>query len=841
VSAADGAVAPGPAPTSRSAQRQATRTLADWFSSQGWRPAAFQRSVWQHYLDGRSGLLHAPTGSGKTLAVWGGPLLEALAEQSNAPAQKRVARRAPGSLKVLWVTPLRALATDTAQALAAPLAGIGLDWRIELRTGDSGAGARARARRGAADVLVTTPESLSLLLSYPDHDQTLGQLRYVVVDEWHELLGSRRGVLLELALAQLRRERPGLRIWGLSATLGNLAQARDVLLPGLPDAPLVDARPRRRTRIRTLLPPEQQRFPWAGRLGLGHLPRVLAAVLAAPSSLVFTNTRNQAELWHQALAAVWPLPPEQLALHHGSLSGEARLAAEQGLRAGTLRCVVATSSLDLGVDFPAVEQVIQVGSPKGASRLLQRAGRAAHRPGGDSEVLCVPTHAFELIEFAAARQALDARRIESRAPLVLALDVLAQHLVSRALGGGFEAGEALAEARSTHAFAALDDDDWQAVLDFVVRGGSALQHYPDFVRVQRDGARYVMDDRRQALRHRMSIGTILGDSSVQVKLMRGGHLGSVEEAFISRMKPGESFRFAGRNLVLVRLDDMVARVRTGGDAAGAVPRWMGGRMPLSSELSAIVRQLLPQAADAPDTPELHAAAPMLRTQREVSHLPGSGELLVEAVERRGVLHLAVHAFAGRSVHDGLASLVAWRLARLAPNSFGIALNDYGFMLTAGKRFEVDEDLLRVALSPAQLVDDLREAVNLAELARRQFREIARVAGLLPPSMPGKLARSMRQLQASSGLLYDVLRRHDPGHVLLAQAEREALATQLDLERLQATLARSDAEPIVLRRPRGFTPLSFALWAEWQRGALSNEDWRTRVERAAQQLERRHGR
>jgi ATP-dependent helicase Lhr and Lhr-like helicase len=830
-----------PPATTRAARRRAWRTLSDWFTTQGWRAAAFQRTVWRHYLDGRSGLLHAPTGSGKTLAVWGGPLLEALAEQPVEAGPKRSKRRPPGSLQVLWVTPLRALATDTASALAAPLAGIGLDWRIELRTGDSGAGARARARRGAAEVLVTTPESLSLLLSYPDHGESLGNLRYVVVDEWHELLGSRRGVLLELALAQLRGERAGLRIWGLSATLGNLAEARDVLLPNAADAPLVDARPRRRTRIRTLLPPEEQRFPWAGRLGLGHLPRVLDAVLAAQSSLVFTNTRNQAELWHQALAAVWPLPPAQLALHHGSLSGEARRSVEQGLRGGALRAVVATSSLDLGVDFPAVEQVIQVGSPKGASRLLQRAGRAAHRPGGESEVLCVPTHAFELVEFAAARQALDEGRIEARAPLLMALDVLAQHLVSRALGGGFEEQEALAEARSTHAFAALAPADWQAVLDFVVRGGSALQHYPDFVRVRRDGARYVMDDRRQALRHRMSIGTIMGDSSVQVRMMRGGTLGSVEEAFISRLKPGESFRFAGRNLVLVRLDDMVARVRVGGEAAGAVPRWMGGRMPLSSELSAIVRRLLPAAVDAPDGPELRAASTMLRTQRELSHLPGPGELLVEAVERRGVLHLAVHAFAGRSVHDGLASLVAWRLARIAPNSFGMALNDYGFMLTAGQRIEVDEALLRTVLSPEHLVDDLREAVNLAELARRQFREIARVAGLLPPSMPGKLARSMRQLQASSGLLHDVLRRHDPGHILLEQAEREALATQLDLERLQATLARIDAEPIVVRRPRGFTPLSFALWAEWQRGALSNEDWRTRVERAAAQLERRHGR
>ncbi len=461
---------------------QALRRLEDWFASRGWRSLPFQRAMWRHYLAGESGLLHTPTGSGKTLAMFGGPLLQAMIDPPPSPRRASAVR----PLQVLWVTPLRALASDTARALQTVVDGLGLGWRVGLRSGDASNRERRQAREGRIDVLVTTPESLALLLSYPDTLPRMQRLRCMVVDEWHELLGNKRGVLLQLNLAVLRQAAPASQLWGLSATLGNLHEARDVLLPGRPEAPIVQGVRPRPLSVRSVLPDPGEHFPWAGHLGLAQLPRVLDALMQARSSLLFTNTRAQAELWHQALAAVWPEEPDTLALHHGSLDPVLRQQVEDGLRAGALRCVVATSSLDLGVDFPEVEQVLQLGSPKGVARLRQRAGRARHRPGASGSILCVPSHALELAEYAAVRRALAGNVVEARRPPTLPLDVLAQHAVSRALAGGFDSADLLAQVRRTHAFASLGDDQWQAVLTFVVQGGQALAQYPDFHKVERD-------------------------------------------------------------------------------------------------------------------------------------------------------------------------------------------------------------------------------------------------------------------------------------------------------------------------------------------------------------------
>ncbi len=813
--------------------------LTVWFTARGWRVAPFQRQAWRHYLTGGSGLLVTPTGSGKTLAALGGPLLEAL-RLGDAPVPKRRGASSPGPrLRLLWITPLRALAVDTVRAIREPVEALGIPWTVAMRTGDASARDRRLARQGQAEVLVTTPESFALALSYPDAADLLRGVRAVVVDEWHELLGNKRGVLLQLCLARLRAVAPAVRTWGLSATLGNLEEARDVLLPGQPDAPILAAPKPRRLTLETLIPAEGERFPWAGHLGLSQLERVAAVLQRARSSLLFTNTRSQAELWHRALQAVWLDDPATLALHHGSLDASLRAEAEAGLRDGRVRCVVATSSLDLGVDFPAVDQVLQVGSPKGMARLVQRGGRARHRPGEAGHVVCVPTHALELAEYAAARIAIEAGRIEARVPPRLSLDVLAQHCVTLALGGGFHAGALLAEVRGTHAFAALSDDAWQAVLDFIVRGGSALEHYPDYRRVVRDddGAWRVLD-RRVAFRHRLSIGTITSDGSVEVRFAKGARLGAVEESFVSRLRPRDRFQFAGRTLELVQLRDMTAFVRLARRSDGSVPRWQGGRMPLSSELAAEVEAVL---ARPPRSPEMRALAPLLSLQSRLSSLPTPDSLLAEAVKTREGWHLFLFPFAGRAVHEGLAPLLALRWAREAPNTFAWAVNDYGLVLSAQAEAWPDEALLARMLAVDGVVDDLRASLNLAELARRQFREIARVAGLLPPSLPGRAIRSLRQLQASSSLLFDVLSRHDPGHVLLAQAEREVLEAQLEVVRLRAALERCGRRPLALHRPRGLTPLAFPLWAESMRGQLSTEDWRTRVQRAAERLEERHAR
>ncbi len=816
---------------------EAERTLRDWFETRGWSPLPFQREVWKRYLAGESGLIHTPTGSGKTLAAFGGPLLEALRDDD------RVIRSA--GPKLLWVTPLRALATDTVRALGEPIDALGLRWTVGMRTGDASARDKRLARAGKLDALVITPESLALLLSYDDSAALLGALRCVVVDEWHELLGNKRGVLLQLCLARLRALAPAMRTWGLSATLGNLDEARDALLPHAPAAAIVSGALRRGLVVDTLLPNAGERFPWAGHLGLSQLPRVVAAMAQARSSLLFTNTRAQAELWHRALEAVWPDDPSTLALHHGSLDPKLRRAAEQGLRDGSIRCAVATSSLDLGVDFPAVDQVLQIGSPKGMSRLLQRAGRARHRPGESGAIICVPTHALELAEYAAARIALAHGRIEARPPLRLSLDVLAQHCITLALGGGFESEALYAEIVGTHAFAALTRAQWDAVLAFIVEGGNALSNYPEYCRVQRDeNGVYRVHDRRIALRHRLSIGTITSDGSMAVKFLKGGGLGSVEESFISRLRPRDRFQFAGRTLELVQIKDMTAYVRLASGGDGVVPRWQGGRMPLSTELGREVETLLSASTAGPDgadpSAEMRALAPLLALQSRLSSRPRPQQLLAEWFEARDGQHLCVFPFAGRAVHEGIAALMALRWGRVAPNTFSYAANDYGLILSAQAKTSIDANLLRTLLSPDALLDDLRESVNLGELARRQFREVARVAGLLPPSLPGRAARSLRQLQASSGLLFDVLTRYDPDHLLLQQAEREVLAQQLDFPRLETALHDCAARTVDLRRPPSFTPLSFPLWAEALRGQLSSEDWKTRIQRAAAQLEKKHG-
>lgn len=806
--------------------------LATWFAQRGWKPSAFQRQAWRRYLRGESGLIHTPTGSGKTLAAFGGPCLEALAGRFGD------ARQSNGPI-VLWVTPLRALANDTTRNLAEVSTDLGIPWTVAMRTGDASARDKRLARQGKAGVLVITPESLSLLLSYADTAQRMGKLRCIVVDEWHELLGNKRGVLLQLCLARLRQLSPAVRVWGLSATLGNLLEARDVLLPQTPEAALISGGRPRRINLRTLMPERTSALPWAGHLGLSQLSRVYKSIFTVRSSLLFTNTRAQAELWYRALESVWLEDPSTLALHHGSLDSKLRAQVEQGLREGRIRCAVATSSLDLGVDFPAVDQVLQVGSPKGVARLLQRAGRARHQPGQASDVVCVPAQALELFEYAAARQAVARGHIEPRRPLRGSLDVLAQHAVTMALGGGFQPEALYREVKGTHAFAELNESAWRAVLDFIVQGGRALSRYSEFSRVERDDdGSYRVHDRRVALRHRLSIGTISSDGAALVRYLRGGNLGSVEEGFLARLRPGERFKFAGRTLQLVRMEGMVAYVRRAKAGDGAVPTWQGGRMPLSTELAQEVEVVF---SNPGRHHEMRAAAPLLAIQEQTSALPGPGRLLLEHIPTRRGMHVFLFPFAGRAVHEGLAAIIALRWGRLQANTFSYTINDYGLMLTLSEPAEVDEAMIRQFLSVRGIEEDLREGVNLAELARRQFREIARVAGLLTPSLPGRQARTLRQVQASSGLLFDVLSRYDPDHILLAQAEKEVLEYQLESPKIHAVLRDCAHRSLLLRRPGSLTPLSFPLWAESLQGQLSTEAWQTRVRRAAERLEKRHAR
>ena len=825
-----------------------------WFASRGWRPFAFQREVWDAYRAGESGLVHAATGTGKTLAAWIGPLLEWLDESFDlSPPHTSL------PLRVLWITPLRALAADTAAALREPLAELAPTWTLETRTSDTTPAVRARQSRRLPTGLLTTPESLSLLLSRAESPELFGELRLVVVDEWHELMGTKRGVQTELALARLRRLRPDLRTWGLSATIGNLEEARDTLLgsgewrvesgeapphshSSLPTPRIVRGVEPKEVVVDALIPPVVERFPWAGHLGTSMLPQVVGAIDGAASTIVFTNTRSQTEIWYQGLLEARPDWAGVIALHHGSLDRATREWVENGLRDGRLRCVVATSSLDLGVDFSPVDRVLQVGSPKGVARLVQRAGRSGHRPGAVSRVTCVPTNALELIEVAAARDGVAAGAIESRVPVERPLDVLVQHVVTVALGGGFRSAELLAEVRSTRAYASLRDDEWAWVMDFVTRGGDALTAYPEYARVvDRGDGIYVVENDGIARRHRQSIGTIVGDGQIAVQYLRGQPLGTVEESFVARLRPGDRFTFAGRPLEFVRVRDMRAWVRRASSTAGSVtPRWMGSRLALSSELAAAVRARLEEAGRGVFRgPEMEAMRPVLAVQARWSRIPAADELLVERVKTREGHHLFFFPFEGRLVHEGLAALFAFRISRLAAISFSLAANDHGFELLSPEAAPLDDALAAGLLGARDLFDDLHAALNATEMARRQFREIARVAGLVFPGLP-RAGKTARQLQASSGLFFDVFQRHDPGNLLVVQAHREVLERQLESSRLGRTLERLSRAGVIVTQPRRTPPLAFPLLVDRARERVSSESLADRIRRMQLALERAAG-
>ena len=803
-----------------------TDRLEAWFRGAGWRAFDFQREVWDAYRAGESGLVHSATGSGKTLAAFLGPVAEALAAGEGAASP----------LRVLWLTPMRALAGDTAISLERALEGVGLPWAVGLRTGDTTAAERARQAKRLPPVLVTTPESLTLTLSQADAGERLAGLAAVVVDEWHELLGNKRGVLVELALARLRRWNPRLRVWGLSATLGNLDEALDRLLAGAPGR-LVRGVEDKPVVIDTMPPPEGERFPWAGHLGLAMLAGVVEAIEGSRTTLVFTNTRSQAEIWYQALIEAKPEWAGLVALHHGSLDAEARRWVEAGLKAGSLKAVVATSSLDLGVDFSPVERVLQVGSPKGVARLLQRAGRSGHAPGLSSRVTCVPSHALEFVEAAAARRAAEARRIEARRPVEKPLDLLTQHLVTIAAGEGFREAPMLAEVRSTAAYRDLTDAEWRWALDFVTRGGESLKAYPEYRRVEEVDGLFVVRDEKIARRHRMGVGTIVSDASMDVRFANGRRLGHVEESFIAWLSPGDAFVFAGHALELMRVEDMTALVRPAKKGASKVPRWQGGRSPLSSEVAEGIRELLALWRDGRERePEMRAVDRLLALQRLWSRVPGPDELLVEQVETKEGHHLFVYPFEGRHVHVGLSALFAWRIGRVKPATFSLAFNDYGFELLSRDRVDVPAMLRAGLLAPDDLGEHVLASLNAAELAKRQFREVARVAGLVFQGFPGQ-PKTNRQVQATSGLIYEVFARWDAGNPLLAQAEREVVERELEYTRLAAAMRRLAATPVVIRRPDRPTPFAFPLMVARLREELSSEKLADRVRRMQLEFDR----
>lgn len=826
-------------PDGDAASKPGLDRLASWFTTSGWYPFPFQREAWAAYLRGESGLVNVPTGAGKTYAAFGGPLAEMIDELGD---RKRLPAAEAG-LRVLYLTPLRAVSRDIELALRRPIDDMGLPFRVESRTGDTSSARRAKQRTAPPQVLVTTPESLSLLLTHDDSPEFFAGLRCLVLDEWHELMASKRGTQTELAAARLRRLSPSLRTWALSATLENLAEAARAAV-GVSNTPptLVRAAIHRQTEIDALVPQNESNLPWAGHMGLRMLPELLRHLDPSVSTLIFTNTRAQAELWHQAIAFARPDWADVLALHHGSIERADRERVEAGVKAGSIRLVVCTSSLDLGVDFAPVERVVQIGSPKGIARLLQRAGRSGHRPGEVSRILCVPTHQMELVEVAAVKRAVEEKRIEPRLPPLAPLDVLAQHMVTRALGTGFTADELYDEVRTAWSYRELSRRDFEWTLSLVREGAGTLRRYPEFNKIavstgERPGeapfrGRYRITAPKLGQLHRMNLGTItMTSGQVDLRYWSGRRLGNIDESFIAMVEPGERFYFAGKMLELVRLDALEAVVKPAKGKTTRTPHWSGIRLPISESLASEIRSVLARrAAGEPlHGTEMAAAERFFRVQAAMSVVPREGETLVEILSTREGRHLFVFPFEGRSVHAGLAALLALRLARAKPATFTTAVNDYGLEILCPEPFPFEEHLSPALFTLDGLTDDVLASVNMSSLAKAQFREVARIAGLVFQTFPGA-RRSGRQVQASSSLIFDVLEQFDPGHLLLEQSRREVLERQFERSRLARTLTRLAQSRLAIAQPERPTPLSFPLVVERVGAKISTESLFDRITR-----------
>lgn len=792
--------------------------LRRWMKTRGWAPFPFQEEAWAAHTRGESGLIHVPTGAGKTYAAYLAALAQLIANPSDG-------------LQILYITPLRALARDITLALQLPITDLRHSFRVEMRTGDSSQALKAKQRKQLPHVLVTTPESLTVMLSYPEARAHLGQVRLAIVDEWHELMSGKRGTQTELALARLRHWSPAMQTWALSATLRDPELAAQCVVGTGRPAIVVRGDFARETRLETISPEKVERLPWAGRLGLAMLPRVLDVLSDGRTTLLFTNTRSQAERWYQAVKDARPDWSERIALHHGSISREERERVEGGLKAGVITAVVATSSLDLGVDFTAVDRVMQIGSPKGVARLLQRAGRSAHRPGESSHVVCVPTHALELVEFAAARDALAVRAIEPRRPLSAPLDVLVQHLVTCAMGGGFVPDELFAEVREAWSYRELTAEAFDWALAMVEHGGATLKAYEQHHKVRRDGVGYVVSSPRVARLHRLAIGTITTEATMEIRYLSGARIGQIEEDFIARLHGGDRFTFAGRALEFVRVRDMIAYVRRSGIRPSVTPIWAGSRFPLSTSLGEAVRRRLERWVLHGDEgiAEMSSVTPVLEEQQRLSAVPRTDQLLVEQWRSREGYHVYLYPFEGRMTHQALAALLAWRWGQRHPGTFSLTVNDYGLELLGADPLDVGELLSREMLSEERLLHDMAASVNMGELAKRQFRDIARIAGLVFAGYPGA-PKGTRQVQLTSSLVYDVFTKYDPENLLVAQAHREVMELQFELTRLESAIRRLRSTELLVRDIPHPTPLAFPLFIDRLGSRLTTEDLVTRVER-----------
>lgn len=793
--------------------------VKSWLGEKGFEPFGFQLETWEKFGKNYSGMVIAPTGFGKTYSVF----LAVITDFLNNPDNYK------DGLQLLWITPLRALAKDIAKAMTEAIDEIGLDWKVAVRNGDTPQAERVSQTKKMPEILIITPESLQLLLAQKNNHRFFKNLKCVAVDEWHELLGSKRGVLVELALSQIISYQKKLKIWGITATIGNLDEAMEVLIPYPLKKTKVVAKEKKKIDIIPIFPDEVEILPWAGHLGAKLVDKVVPVILHSNTTLVFTNTRSQAEMWYQLLLKEYPDFAGQIAIHHSSIDRELRIWIEENLSSGYLKAVISTSSLDLGVDFKPVDTVIQVGSSKGVARFLQRAGRSGHSPFETSKIYFVPTHSLELIEVSALKEAVKQKIIEPRTPVVMVFDVLIQFLMTLAVGDGFEEKPLFERIRSTFAFSEITPEEWQSLLQFITVGGGALKNYEEYHKVIIEDGIYKVKHRRIAMLHRMNIGVIVSDAMLKVKFLGGGYIGMIEEYFITRLKADDRFILAGRVLEISHIKEMTVFVRNSKGKA-VIPSYLGGRLPLTSHLSHFLRLKLSDSLQAKSSEkELKFLHPLLVSQEQNSHIPKDNEFLVEMIETRDGHHLFMYPFEGRLIHEVMAALIAFRISRITPISFSMAMNDYGFELLSSQEIPINEDILKDILSKENLIQDVLSSVNATEMARRKFRDIAVISGMVVQNYPG-IQKNNKSLQASSGLIFNVLEDYSPENLLLKQAYAEVFNQQIDENRLVNAFKRIENSKIILKFANAFTPLSFPIKVDSLRQSLTSEDLDSRIMR-----------
>ena len=815
------------------------KIISEWLSRRGYQPFVFQQHTWQHIINGESGLVNAPTGCGKTFSVFPGAIIDFINHHPNDYKDKKT-----NGLQLLWITPLRALAKDIGRAMEEVIDELGMKWKIGIRNGDTCTKERTKQKKQMPEVLIITPESLHLLLAQKGYPEIFSSLKIIAVDEWHELLGSKRGVQLELAVSRIVNIQYSMfnnqcSIWGISATIGNLEEAKEVLLSPLNQKGfIVKANLQKQIKVESIFPDEIEKYPWAGHLGIKLAHKLIPIIQQSQTTLIFINTRGMSETWYQTLLNVCPELAGSIALHHGSIDRELRTWIEDNLHRGNLKAVVCTSSLDLGVDFRPVETVIQVGSPKGVARFLQRAGRSGHRHDAVSKIYFLPTHSLELMEAAALKGAIEENLIESREPKLLCYDVLIQYLNTLAISEGFIPEQIFKEVTSTYCYKDLTKEEWERIIHFITEGGNALQQYDDFKKVEVEAGLYKIKSRKIAMRHRLHIGTIVSDSMIKVKFITGGTIGVIEEYFISKLEPGDVFTLAGRRLEFVMIKDMTALVRKSHSKKSIVPSWTGGRMPLSANLGKKLRETLNQpgtGSQESGEKELEILKPLFELQQQLSHVPKENELLIEQIETKDGYHLFVYPFEGRLVHEAMAAILSYRISRITPITFSFAMNDYGFELLSDQPIPIDDSNVYELFSTDDLLNDIQRSVNSTEMARRKFRDVAVIGGLIFQGMPGEKKKA-RHLQASASLLFNVFSEYDPNNLLIRQAYQEVMEQQMEEARLRDMLERIQQSKIIITFPQQLTPFCFPVKMDSMREDLSSEKFEDRVRRMQMELE-----